>query len=192
MTNPNNQETKHPVIAVTGSIAAFRICELVRNLTKSGLPIRVMMTENATRFVGPLTFETLTERKVIVTDWDDGMLHITLKNEASVFVVAPATANIIGKMACGIADDAVSSAYLAMNAPVLIAPAMNPNMFSSPSVTRNLKQLIEDGVEVLDPTRGVVVCGDEGRGKMADLPQLESAILRLHHLGKNRPVVRPT
>ncbi|MBW7856776.1 MAG: phosphopantothenoylcysteine decarboxylase [Leptonema sp. (in: Bacteria)] len=190
--NTTNNSSKHPVIAVTGSIAIFRICELIRNLTKSGLSIRVMMTENATRFVGPLTFETLTERKVIVTDWDDGMLHITLKNEASVFVVAPATANIIGKMANGIADDAVSSAYIAMNAPVLVAPAMNPNMYSSPAVTRNLQRLIDDGVEVLDPARGVVVCGDEGRGKMADLPQIETAILRLHEVGKNRPVVRPT
>lgn len=186
-----NREEKHPVIAVTGSIAAFRICELVRSLTKKGIPVRVMMTRNATRFVGPVTFEALTGMKVIVDDWEEGMLHIDVKNEASVFCVAPATANIIGKMAQGIADDTVSSAYLAMNAPVMIAPAMNPNMYSAPAVQRNLRQLKEDGVEIVDPMSGVVICGDEGRGKMADLPVLEAAILRLHEIGKARPVVRP-
>jgi phosphopantothenoylcysteine decarboxylase/phosphopantothenoylcysteine decarboxylase/phosphopantothenate--cysteine ligase len=187
-----NQVEKHPVIAISGSIAAFRICELVRSLTKKSIPVRVMMTRNATRFIGPVTFEALTGKKVIVDEWEAGMLHIDVKNEASVFCVAPATANIIGKMAHGIADDAVSSAYLAMNAPVMIAPAMNPNMYTSPAVQRNLKQLKEDGVEIIDPTSGVVICGDEGRGRMADLPDIEAAILRLHQKGQTRPAVRPS
>lgn len=173
--------TKQPVIAITGSIAAFRICDLVRSLTKGGLPVRVIMTENATRFVGRLTFEALTGQKVILDDWEEGMLHIDLKNEASVFCVAPATANIIGKMAGGIADDAVSTAYLAMACPVLVAPAMNPGMYASKAVQRNLATLKTDGVEILDPAEGTVICGDEGKGKMVEISILEAAIHRLHY-----------
>lgn len=171
---------RQPVIAITGSIAAYRMCDLVRSLVKGGLTVRVVMSRNATRFVGPVTFEALTGQKVIVDDWEEGMLHIDLKNEASVFCVAPATANIIGKMANGIADDAVSTTYLAMSCPVLLAPAMNPNMHAAKAVQRNLALLRADGVEILDPADGVVICGDEGKGKMVDISVLEAAILRLH------------
>ena len=181
---------RHPIIAVSGSIGAYKICDLVRSLTKKGITVRVMMTQNAIRFIGPVTFETLTEQKVIVDEWEEGMQHIDIKNEASVFCVAPATANIIAKMANGIADDTVSSAYIAMNAPVVIAPAMNPNMYSAPATQRNLKQLIADGVEVVSPVDGTVICGDVGRGKMADIAVIEEAILRLHKVGLTRPVVR--
>jgi phosphopantothenoylcysteine decarboxylase len=172
---------KHPVIAVSGSIAAYKTCELVRNIVKKGIPVRVMMTENATRFIGPVTFAALSNMPVIVNEWDQGMIHIDVKNEASVFAIVPATANIIGKIANGIADDAVSSAYLAMECPVIVAPAMNPNMYKSKPVQRNLKILKEDGVIVIDPMVGEVVCGDVGPGKMAEVQQIEKIILEYHY-----------
>lgn len=172
---------KYPIIAVSGSIAAYKTCELVRNIVKKGIPVRVMMTENATRFIGPVTFFALTNKSVIVNEWDQGMIHIDVKNEASVFAVVPATANIIGKMANGIADDAVTSAYLAMNCPVIIAPAMNPNMYNSKAVQRNLKILKDDGVIIIDPMMGEVVCGDIGPGKMADISEIEKIILEYHY-----------
>ncbi len=172
---------KNPVIATTGSIAIYRICDLVRNLSKKGVYARIIMTKNATRFISPITFATLSNKKVIVDEWDEGMLHIDLKNEASVFTIAPATANIIGKIANGIADDLVSSTYLAMNVPVIIAPAMNPNMYLSKAVQRNLKLLKEDGVIILDPTHGEVICGDIGYGKMIDIETIEKTILEFHY-----------
>lgn len=172
---------KNPVIAISGSIAAYKSCELVRSISKKGISARVIMTKNATRFVNPLTFATLSNKKVIVDEWEEGMLHIDLKNEASVFAIVPATANIIGKLANGIADDVVSSTYLAMTVPVVIAPAMNPYMYSSKAVQRNLKILKDDGVIILDPTYGEVICGDIGFGKMIDIETIEKIILELHY-----------
>lgn len=176
---------KNPVIAVTGSIAAYKTCELVRNITKKGISVRVIMTKNATRFVTPLTFRTLTNKEVIVDQWEEGMLHIDVKNEASVFAIVPATANIIGKMANGIADDLVSSAYLAMNVPVIVAPAMNPNMYLSKAVQRNLKILKDDGVVIIEPLEGEVICGDIGYGKMKDIQTIEKIILEYHYKNEN-------
>ena len=169
---------KSILIAVTGSIAAFRTCELIRNLTKAGHDVRVLMTENAERFVGRVTFQALTGHTVYVSSWDEGMVHIDLKNMAGVFDVVPATANIIGKFAAGIADDVVSSTYLAVTCPVVLAPAMNPGMYNSPAVQRNLATLQADGVVLVDPAEGEVVCGDVGRGKIAGLPTIEAAILK--------------
>ncbi|MCB1139110.1 MAG: phosphopantothenoylcysteine decarboxylase [Leptospiraceae bacterium] len=165
------------VLAVSGSIAAYKSCELVRNLVKKGIPVRVCMTRNATRFVGPITFQTLSSQPVIVDEWDQGMLHIDLKNEAALFAVVPATANIIGKMAAGIADDAVTSTYLALQCPAFVAPAMNPNMYQHPAVQRNLALLQKDGVTVLDPASGEVICGDVGQGKMEEIQIIESKLL---------------
>lgn len=172
---------KDILIAVTGSIAAFRTCELVRNLTKSGHSIRVIMTENATEFVGKITFEALTNKPVLVNEYDSGMPHIESKRGISLMAVVPATANIIAKFANGIADDLVTSTYLAMEAPVLIAPAMNPGMWNHPATQRNTRRLIDDGVKILSPTEGVVVCGDEGQGKLADISFIESEILKIHN-----------
>ncbi|HRG45419.1 MAG TPA: phosphopantothenoylcysteine decarboxylase [Leptospiraceae bacterium] len=176
MTNP----TKEIVIAVTGSIAAYKTCELVRNLTKEGFPVRVIMTLHATEFIGRITFEALSGRPVRINEYDTGMAHIELKNIASVFAVVPATANIIGKFANGIADDLVTSTYLASTCPILIAPAMNPGMYTSPAVTRNLQTLEKDGVQILDPSSGVVVCGDAGQGKLADISLIQNKIIELH------------
>ncbi|ULG77944.1 phosphopantothenoylcysteine decarboxylase [Leptospira interrogans] len=171
---------KEILVAVSGSIAAYKTCELVRNLTKEGYPVSVIMTANATKFVGPITFEALTGKKVRVDEYEQGMVHIDAKNSASVIAIVPATANIIGKMANGIADDLVTSTYLAANCPVVIAPAMNPFMYAHPSVQRNLKRLIEDGVILVDPSEGVVVCGDEGYGKLAEVSIIQKMILDLY------------
>lgn len=115
-----------------------------------------------------------------VDEYEQGMAHIDAKNSASVIAIVPATANIIGKMANGIADDLVTSTYLAANCPVVIAPAMNPFMYAHPSVQRNLKRLIEDGVTLADPSEGVVVCGDEGYGKLAEISIIQKMILDLY------------
>ncbi len=165
------------LIAVAGSIAAYRSCELVRSLSKRNLPVRVVMTENAERFVGRVTFEALTGRSVFTSEWEQGMPHIELREDVAVMAVVPATANLIGKMANGIADDLVSSLYLAATFPVIVAPAMNPFMYAAPAVQRNLRRLNEDKVTILDPASGVAVCGDEGQGKLAAIGDIEAAIL---------------
>lgn len=170
-------EQRRIIIAVTGSIAAYKACDLVRNLSKREIPVRVMMTENATRFIGPVTFQALSGRPVILNQWDEGMIHIDIKREAGIFAVIPATANIIGKFASGIADDIVSSAYLAMEVPRIIAPAMNPTMYASGSVQRNLRLLREDGIEIIEPGEGAVVCGDFGRGRIAPPEEIEKLLL---------------
>ncbi len=168
------------IIAVTGSIAAYKTCELVRSLTKQGFPVRVIMTENATKFVGRITFEALTGHPVRIDEYDTGMAHIDIKNLASVLAVVPASANIIGKMANGIADDLVTSTYLANTSPVIVAPSMNPGMYSHKAVQRNLKLLTEDGVHIVSPESGIVVCGDEGYGKLASIEVIEKKIIELH------------
>ncbi len=167
---------KEIVIAVTGSIAAYKACDLVRGLKKKGYPVRVIMTEHALHFVGKITFEALTESKVRIDEYETGMAHIETKNAAGILAIVPATANIIGKMANGIADDLVSSTYLAATCPVLIAPAMNPGMYTNKAVQRNLKTLQEDGVILVEPENGIVVCGDEGKGKLASIELIQSKI----------------
>lgn len=173
------REEKSILIAVTGSIAAYKTCDLVRSLVKKGYPVHVIMTESATRFVGPVTFQALSGHAVYCNQWDEGMIHIDAKNLAGVFAVIPASANIIGKMANGIADDLVSSTYLALQCPVLIAPAMNPGMYGSFAVTRNLQRLSDDGVQIIDPGSGEVICGDTGQGKMADIQMIEQRIIEM-------------
>jgi len=174
--NRDDRSQKSIVLAVTGSIAAYKSCDLARSLVKQGYPVRVILTENAARLVGPVTFEAITGQRVFRSEWEEGMLHIDMKNLAAVFAVAPATANAIGKFAHGIADDIVSTTYLAATCPKIVAPSMNPGMYSHPAVQRNLRQLREDGVQVVDPGEGVVVCGDQGQGKMAALEEIEAAI----------------
>ncbi len=168
------------LIAVTGSIAAYKTCELVRNLTKAGHPVRVIMTPHATQFIGKIVFEALTNRPVLADEYESGMPHIESKRGVSVLAVVPATANILGKFAHGIADEIVTSTYLAIQAPVLVAPAMNPGMWSHPATQRNVQILQADGVKVLSPQEGIAVCGDEGQGKLADLGLIEREILQIH------------
>ena len=153
------------LIAVTGSIAVYKTCELVRNLVKEAYSVQVLMSTNAERFVSKLTFQALSGKPVYSSEWETGMVHIDMKNLASLYLVAPATANCIAKFANGIADDIISSTYLAVNCPVMMAPAMNPGMYSSPPVRRNLERLRADGVHIIEPVDGKVVCGDSGQGK---------------------------
>ncbi len=172
------EERDQIIVAVTGSIAAYRTCDVVRKLVQESFSVQVIMTQNATRFVGEVTYEGITDRPVYAGSWDNGMVHIHLKNRARLFAVIPATANIIGKFAAGIADDIVSTTYLAAmgTCPVIVAPAMNPGMYSSAPVQRNLKILASDGVVVLDPAEGEAVCGDMGKGKLASVESILATI----------------
>jgi len=165
-------KNKTVVVGVCGGIAAYKTCELVSRLKKSGANVRVIMTDNATQFVAPLTFETLSSHPVAVdtfapkTKWD--VQHVGLAKEADLFVVAPATANFVGKYANGIADDMLTTTVMATRAPVLIAPAMNTGMLESASFTDNLKTLINRGIKVIDAESGLLACGDVGKGRMAE------------------------
>jgi phosphopantothenoylcysteine decarboxylase len=167
------------LIAVTGSIAAYKSCDLVRSLVKSGISTRVIMTPNSTHFVGRITFEALTGKPVLVDEYASGMPHIESKNGIALMAIVPATANTIAKCANGIADDLVSSTYLAASCPILVAPAMNPGMWSHPITQRNIQTLIKDGIQILSPQDGIVICGDEGQGKLADITKIEEAIRKI-------------
>lgn len=159
------------VLGVTGSIAAYKSCELLRLLTKKGALVSVIMTESAQRFVTPLTFKALGAKEVITSDWEDPdhtIPHIDATRDAALFLVAPATANILAKAAQGIADDVMSAAILARRCPVAFAPAMNINMWQNPATQRNVAQLVKDGAIILGPAAGEQACGDKGSGRMLE------------------------
>jgi len=162
---------KNIVVGVTGGIAAYKVAELVRLLVKEGVQVNVAMTRNATRFVTPLTFQALTGGPVI---WDmftqEGpeMEHISWAQNTDMVVVAPATANIIGKMACGIADDFLTTMLLASTVPVLLCPAMNVKMYENPVVQQNLIRLRERGVHIMEPQEGMLACKAEGKGRLGE------------------------
>lgn len=161
------------VLGVTGGIAVYKACELLRLLQKRGIDVFVVMTQNACRFVAPLTFETLSGHPVAVDTFDRPQTweveHIALAKRADLFLIAPATANIIGKMACGIADDMLSTTVMATRAPVLVAPAMNTGMWENAAVQQNVKTLRARGVEIVAPVSGHLACGDNGAGKLEDV-----------------------
>ena len=165
-------EGKHVVLGVTGGIAAYKACELTSRLRKAGAQVHVIMTKNACQFVSPLTFETLSNHPA-VTDtfarpdtWE--VEHIALAKQADVFVIAPATANIMAKMAHGIADDMLSTTVLATRAPVLIAPAMNTGMWENAATQENVKILQSRGIRFIGPEGGYLACGDSGAGRMSE------------------------
>ena len=170
-----SSEMKKPcvVLGVTGGIAVYKACELLRLLQKRGIDVFVVMTQNACRFVAPLTFETLSGHPVAVDTFDRPQTweveHIALAKRADLFLIAPATANIMGKMACGIADDMLSTTVMATRAPVLVAPAMNPGMWENAAVQQNVKTLRSRGVEIVAPVSGHLACGDSGAGKLEDV-----------------------
>ena len=168
-----SEKKKCVVLGVTGGIAAYKACEILRLLQKWGMDVFVVMTKNATRFVSPLTFETLSGHPVAVDTFERPATweveHIALAKRADLFLIAPATANIIGKMACGIADDMLSTTVMATRAPVMIAPAMNTGMWDNPAVQQNLKTLADRGVHVVAPAVGYLACGDNGAGKLEDV-----------------------
>ena len=161
------------VLGVTGGIAVYKACELLRLLQKRGIDVFVVMTQNACRFVAPLTFETLSGHPVAVDTFDRPQTweveHIALAKRADLFLIAPATANIIGKMACGIADDMLSTTVMATRAPVLVAPAMNTGMWENAAVQQNVETLRARGVEIVAPVSGHLACGDSGAGKLEDV-----------------------
>ena len=170
-----SSEMKKPcvVLGVTGGIAVYKACELLRLLQKRGIDVFVVMTRNACRFVAPLTLETLSGHPVAVDTFDRPQTweveHIALAKRADLFLIAPATANIIGKMACGIADDMLSTTVMATRAPVLVAPAMNTGMWENAAVQQNVKTLRARGVEIVAPVSGHLACGDSGAGKLEDV-----------------------
>lgn len=159
------------VLAVTGSIAAYKSCELLRLLIKRGAEVSVIMTEAAQRFVTPLSFQALGAKKVYTGDWDDSTTaipHIEATKEASLLLVAPATANILAKAAQGLADDLLSAAIVAARCPVAYAPAMNTFMWHNQATQRNVTQLTQDGAIFLGPNSGEQACGDIGSGRMLE------------------------
>jgi len=170
------------VFGVSGGIAAYKAVEVVRRLAERGFDVRVVMTEHATRLVGPDTFRAVSGNPVSLRLFDaqgKAMEHISLARAADVVVVAPATANILAKMAHGLADDLLSTTLLATRAPVLVAPAMNREMYRHPATQENLRKLRERGVQVVGPESGPLACGEEGEGRMAEPPAIVEAVLRL-------------
>ncbi len=163
---------KNIVVGVTGGIAVYKVCQLVRLFKKLGANVDVIMTKNATQFVTPLTFETLSNRPVVTDMFKRGghweVEHISLAKKADLFVVSPATANIVGKLANGIADDMLSTTLMATTAPIVLCPAMNVNMYRSKSFNANLQKLTERGVHVVQSETGFLACGDVGEGRMAE------------------------
>jgi phosphopantothenoylcysteine decarboxylase len=173
-------EMKKIILGVSSSIAAYKACDLIRLFVKGGYSVHAVLTENAQHLVSPLSLEVLSGNPVYSAQYARNrreMGHIELKNDASLFLVAPATANIIGKFACGIADDLVSTTFLSVSCPVLIAPAMNPFMYNHPAVRDNIARLKSWGVKFIEPASGEAVCGDEGIGKLADIEDIYKAAL---------------
>lgn len=173
---------KTVVLGVTGSIAAYKIANLASALVKLHADVHVIMTQNATNFINPITFETLTNNKCLVDTFDRNFQynveHVSLAKKADVFMVAPASANVIGKIANGIADDMLTTTIMACKCKKFISPAMNTNMFENPIVQDNLKKLQHYGYEIIDPACGYLACGDTGAGKMPEPETLLSYITR--------------
>ncbi|MBK9392415.1 MAG: bifunctional phosphopantothenoylcysteine decarboxylase/phosphopantothenate--cysteine ligase CoaBC [Uliginosibacterium sp.] len=172
---------KRIVLGVTGGIAAYKSAELVRLLIKAGAEVHVVMTENATRFVTPLTFQALSGHPVWLDPWDDrranSMSHIELSRSADALLVAPATANFLAKLAHGLADDLLSTLCLARDCPLLVAPAMNRQMWQNPATQRNIVRLQEDGLHILGPDDGVQACGEVGEGRMVEPETICEALI---------------
>jgi phosphopantothenoylcysteine decarboxylase/phosphopantothenate--cysteine ligase len=166
-------------LGVTGGIGAYKAVEVARLLQRRGHDVVAVMTRNARRFVGPLTFEAITRRAVVVDQWKPGVNadieHIAIASTIDLLLVAPATANIVAKFASGLADDMLSALYLATKAPVVLAPAMNTHMFEHPAVVKNLETLVARGVQIVDPGAGYLACGWIGKGRLAEPDEIAAA-----------------
>ena len=168
------------LVGVTGCIAAYKACEIVRGLQKAGHDVKVVMTEHGSEFVGPTTFRALTGHEVAVGLFDapgDPIHHISLAKEADVFLIAPATANVIAKIANGVADDLLTTTALATKAPIIVAPAMNSAMWADDTTQENIAALEGRGVTVVGPADGYLACGDEGQGRLEDIEVIVEATL---------------
>ena len=170
---------KRIILGITGGIAAYKAAELARLLVKQGIEVQVVMTEAATRFITPVTMQALTGHPVLTNQWDaaeNGMAHIGASRAADAILIAPATADFIAKLAHGLADDLLSTLCLARDCPLLIAPAMNRQMWENPATRRNIAQLAADGVTILGPCSGMQACGEEGMGRMLEAGELAQKI----------------
>jgi len=168
------------VLGVTGCIAAYKACEIARALVKRDVRVKAVMTQAATRFVGPLTLRTLTDEPVTTSLWDDPgsatVHHVSLAEEADLLLIAPCTANVIAKLACGRADDILTTTALATEATMVIAPAMNTHMWRDPATRRNLATLRERGVLIIEPATGELACGDVGEGRLAEIDDILAVV----------------
>jgi phosphopantothenoylcysteine decarboxylase/phosphopantothenate--cysteine ligase len=182
--DPQATPTKNNIaLGVCGGIAAYKAVEVLRGLQRAGCAVRVAMTRRACEFVQPLTFRALSGSHVIVDDYapdnPDPIAHITFSQTVDLLIVAPATANMIAKFANGVADDFLSSTYLACTAPVLIAPAMNTTMLKHPATQRNLERLRADGVHFVEPDAGEMACGTIGPGRLSEPERIVAAALEI-------------
>ena len=176
----SQEQTKTVLVGVTGCIAAYKACQIVRGLQKAGLRVKVVMTPHATEFVGPTTFRGLTREPVAVDLFDNPSApihHVSLAQEADLFLIAPCTANVMAKIAHGIADDLLTTTALACTAPLLIAPAMNVNMYQAAATQENMAVLRRRGVGFVDAQEGYLACGDQGKGRLAEPEQIVAAVL---------------
>ena len=168
------------LLGVTGCIAAYKSCEIVRSLQKAGVRVKVVMTEHACEFIGPTTFRALTREPVAVGLFDDPsdpIHHVSLAQECDAFLIAPCTANVAAKIAHGIADDLLTTTALATTAPIVIAPAMNVYMYENPATQRNLADLRSRGAVIIEAGEGYLACGDVGRGRLADVDAIVARTL---------------
>jgi phosphopantothenoylcysteine decarboxylase/phosphopantothenate--cysteine ligase len=169
-------EDKKVLIGVSGGIAAYKTASLVSRLHKAGVEVHVIMTENATEFISPLVFETLSGQRCVVDTFDKNrqfeVEHVSLAKLADLFMIAPATANVIAKAANGLADDMLTTTFLASNCPKMVVPAMNTQMYLNPVTQDNLKKLKKYGIQIIEPAEGLLACGDTGKGKMPEPEEL--------------------
>jgi phosphopantothenoylcysteine decarboxylase/phosphopantothenate--cysteine ligase len=164
------------LLGITGSVAAYKAIELIKGLRQEGASVKVIMTEASKRFTTPLTIELASGNSVYNDMFDSPLSHVSLSADADLFVVAPATANIIGKYANGIADDLLSTALLAFKGMIIMAPAMNWRMYENPVFQKNLQYLVSLGIKIVGPERGSLACGEEGIGRMADIEKIMEAV----------------
>ena len=170
---------KKVVIGITGSIAIYKTCEIISRLKKKNYDIEVIMTESATKFITPLTFGALIHKPVLVDDFDETgyqIKHINIVKEADCFIVVPATANVIAKIANGIADDVLTSSFLAATCPKIIAPAMNVHMYENTATQKNLDLCRSYGIKIVEPEIGDLACGYQGKGHLSDIEDILDAI----------------
>lgn len=171
------------LLGVTGCIAAYKSCEVLRGLQKAGVRVKVVMTKNACEFVGPTTFRALTHEPVAIDTFGDGpgdpIHHVSLAEECDLFLIAPCTANVLAKMAAGIADDLLSTTALACTAPIAVAPAMNVHMYEAVVMQHNIQVLASRGVHFIEPGEGYLACGDVGRGRLADPADIVASVLHM-------------
>jgi len=190
MAENNRSALAKVALGVSGGIAAYKAIEVLRGLQRAGCDVRVAMTKRACEFIQPLTFRALSGAHVVVDDYapdnPDPIAHITFSQSVDLFVIAPATANIIAKFANGVADDFITSTYLASTAPVLVAPAMNTTMLLHPATQRNLAKLRADGVTIIEPDAGEMACGTVGPGRLSEPQQIVNAALELLKSSKKK------